>query len=295
MSLKYVLLDVFTDTPLAGNPLAVVLGADEVSDERMQAIAKEFNLSETVFFKTPVQGGDMALRIFTPKVELPFAGHPTIGSAVALALRQGLSALKLEERVGVIEARVERLDPRTGRASFTLPRLSERAGEAPDIAAIAESLGVSLEDVGCGRYVPSLYSAGNPFYLVPVRDAGVLKRISPEAEAWRRTFTEARGSVYIFTETPDEPENDLAARMFSPGMGLGEDPGTGSAAAALVGLLAEKADFADGAAEYRLRQGHEMGRPCAISIRLSKEGGKLVSGAIGGMAVLIAEGVLELN
>lgn len=295
MTLDYVLLDVFTDKPLAGNPLAVVLNADGLSDRRMQAIAKEFNLSETVFLCAPAEGGDMALRIFTPAVELPFAGHPTVGSAVLLGLRSGRDSLKLEEKVGMIHARVERVDARVGEALFELPRLSEPFGAAPDVGAIAESLGIAPDEIGCGPFQPALYSAGNPFYLVPVRDAGVLRKVKPQTEAWARTFTGARGSAYIFTQTPDEPDNDLAARMLSAGMGVNEDPGTGSAAAALIGLLADKADFAYGEQSFRLRQGHEMGRPCAIAIHLRKAGGTLSGGAIGGRAVVIAEGRLTLD
>lgn len=295
MSLDYVLLDVFTDKPLCGNPLAVVLGAEGLSDRRMQAIAKEFNLSETVFLHTPTEGGDAGLRIFTPAVELPFAGHPTVGAAVLLGLRMGQESLRLEEKVGMIHARVEKVDHRVGSALFELPRLSEPFGEAPATGAIAESLGVAPDEIGCGPFHPALYSAGNPFYLVPVRDAGVLRKVRPQAEAWARTFTTARGSAYIFTQTPEEPDNDLAARMFAPGMGLGEDPGTGSAAAALIGLLAEMAEFADGEQSFRLRQGYEMGRPCEIAVHLRKAGGKLTGGAIGGRAVIIAQGRLDLD
>src|SRR5690606_28282101 len=114
-----------------------------------------------------------------------------------------------------------------------------------------------------------------------------------ERRGWNETFPLDRHSVYVFTETPEEPENTFAARMFSPGMGLGEDPGTGSAVAALTGLVAEHTPFADGQAEYFVRQGHEMGRPCRISMQIRKEAGVLTHAGIGGEAVCIGEG--EIN
>jgi len=131
------------------------------------------------------------------------------------------------------------------------------------------------------------------FHLVPVRDAGVLRRIKVNTAIWDKVFSHDHHSVYAFTRTPDEPDNDLAARMF--GMDIGEDPGTGSAAAALIGLLAEHADLATGQEDFALRQGHEMGRPCRITIQLRKDRDVLVHGGIGGHAVILAEGVLDLE
>jgi trans-2,3-dihydro-3-hydroxyanthranilate isomerase len=296
MKLNYLLLDVFTSDPLKGNPLAVVLKADGLVDNEMQAIAQEFNLSETVFLQKPLHERNSAgVRIFTPGVELPFAGHPTVGAAVVLGLQNRLSAVRLEEKVGLITAIFEKLDKKSGVARFALPILPEEVGKAPDKRAIAVNLGIEPEDIGCGVYQPAVYSAGVVFYLVPVRNANVLKRVSMQAASWSRTFPLGHNSVYVFTETPEEPENDYAARMFSPGMGLGEDPGTGAAAAALIGLLAKHSVFAEGQKDYQLRQGHEMGRPCSITVQVRKENDVLVHGGIGGSAVIVGEGVLDLG
>jgi trans-2,3-dihydro-3-hydroxyanthranilate isomerase len=293
MKLNYILLDVFTTERLKGNPLAVVLKADGLLDDQMQAIAAEFNLSETVFIQKPQhERHAAAVRIFTPKVELPFAGHPTVGAAVVLGMQTRTTAVRIEEKVGIITCVIERVDKEVGHARFALPKLPEEIGKAPGRSAIATALGLDLDEIGCGPYEPAIYSAGNPFYLLPVRNADSLKRIRLERRGWDESFPIGRGSVYVFTRTPEEPENELAARMFSPGMGLGEDPATGSAAAALIGLLAKHEG--NGQHEYRLRQGHEMGRPSLISIQLRKEGDALTHGGIGGYAVLVGEGVLNL-
>ena len=158
---------------------------------------------------------------------------------------------------------------------------------------IAHTLGIEPEDIGCGIYQPAVYSAGVIFYLVPVRNAAILKRLRPERRGWNEVYPLGHNSVYVFTTTPEEPDNQFAARMFSPGMGLGEDPATGGAAAALIGLLAKHGD--SGQTEYTLRQGHEMGRPSRISIQLRIDGDVLTHGGIGGHAVIVGEGKLDLG
>ncbi len=294
MKLNYVLLDVFTTVRLKGNPLAVVLKADGLLDDQMQAIAAEFNLSETVFIQKPQsERHTAAVRIFTPAVELPFAGHPTVGAAVVLSLQSRATAVRLEEKVGVITCVIEKVDKDLGFARFALPLLPEEIGKAPSKTAIASTLGLEPDEIGCGMYEPALFTAGNPFYLIPVRNAQVLKRIRLERRGWEQTYPAGRGSIYVFTQTPEEADNDFAARMFAPGMGLGEDPATGSAAAALIGLIARLSD--NGQHEYKLRQGHEMGRPSLISLQVRKDGDKLTHGGIGGHAIIVGEGWLNLE
>lgn len=294
MKLNYLLLDVFTRKRLSGNPLAVVLKADGLMDNQMQAIAKEFNLSETVFVCKPKsERHAAAVRIFTPLVELPFAGHPTVGTAVALALAGRATALRLEEKVGVITCVVERIEKHLGRARFALPVLPEEVGKVPDRLAVANTLGLDPDEIGCGLYQPAVFSAGVPFYLVPVRNAESLARIKLERRGWEEVYPVGRGSVYVFTETPGEAGNDFAARMFAPGMGLGEDPATGAAAAALIGLIGGHAS--PGQHEFSLRQGHEMGRPSLIELQLHKDGDQLTHGGIGGHAVQLGEGTLDLD
>ncbi|HLV84715.1 MAG TPA: PhzF family phenazine biosynthesis protein [Devosia sp.] len=293
MKLNYLLLDVFTRERLKGNQLAVVTNADRLLDGEMQAIACEFNLSETVFVLKPRgERSTAAIRIFTPYEELPFAGHPTIGAAVVLGLTKDVTAVRIDEKIGLVTALVEKLDKRTGEARFALPRLPSRVAPLIDTAGLAQALGIDAADIGFGDYRPAVFTAGVPFHLVPVRDASVLKRITLNPVVWHQVFSHEHHSAYVFTQTPEEHDIDLAARMF--GMGLGEDPGTGSAAAALIGLLAEHAE-ASGQTDLVLRQGHEMGRPCRILIQFRKEQGKLVHGGIGGQAIVVGEGKLDLG
>lgn len=293
MKLGYLLLDVFTREPLKGNQLAVVPKADGLLDGEMQAIAREFNLSETVFILKPAaERNTAAVRIFTPHQELPFAGHPTVGAAVALGLQNKVSAVRLEEKVGLITALFEKIDKRSGEARFGLPRLPSRVADLPNTLGIAQALGLEPEDIGCDMFRPAVFSAGVTFHLVPVRDAEVLRRVKVNQSLFNEVFRHDHNSAYVFTLTPNEPENDLAARMF--GMNLGEDPGTGSAAAALIGLLAEEALSTD-QADYVLRQGHEMGRPCRITLQLRKDHDVLIHAAIGGHAIIVGEGTLDLG
>ncbi|MCW5721966.1 MAG: PhzF family phenazine biosynthesis protein [Devosia sp.] len=294
MKLPYLLLDVFTRDRLKGNQLAVVPKADGLLDNEMQAIAREFNLSETVFFCKPAaERNTAAIRIFTPYEELPFAGHPTIGAAVVLGLHNKLSAVRMEEKVGLVTALVEKQDKSTAEARFSLPRLPVKVADLRDDLGIAQCLGIDIEDIGCGLYKPSVYTAGVTFHLIPVRNAAVLRRIELNRGPWDKVFHYDHNSAYVFTLTPEEPENDIAARMF--GMGLGEDPGTGSAAAALIGLLSDHADFTTGQADFTLRQGVEMGRPCRITMQLRKDNDQLTHGGIGGHAVIVGEGTLDLG
>lgn len=296
MMLDYLLLDVFTDRRFSGNQLAVVPQGDGLLDDEMQAIAREFNLSETVFIRKPKADRNTAsLRIFTPQAELPFAGHPTVGAAVVLGLQNKVSAVRLEEHVGLVTALFEKVDRRTGEARFALPRLPERVGKAPEKRDIALALGIEAEEIGCGTFQPDVFSAGNIFYLLPVRDAGVLKRIKLNPGGWAEIFPLGHNSVYVFTRTKGEAGVDFAARMFSPGMGIPEDPGTGAAAAALIGLLAEHEEKTSGQVDYVLRQGDEMGRPCRITLQLRKDNDVLVHGGIGGRAVIVGEGRLDLG
>ena len=296
MKLNYLLLDVFTQERFAGNPLAVVCKADGLLDDEMQAIAREFNLSETVFLLKPqAERNSAAVRIFTPMTELPFAGHPTVGAAVVLGLNNKVSAVRLEEKIGLITALFEKTDKSSGEARFALPQLPEQVGKLDNMLGIAQALGIDPEEIGCGPYRPTVYSAGVVFHLVPVRDAAVLRRARPNMAAWNEVFPHGRHSVYLFTMTPEEQGNDIAARMFAPGLGVAEDPGTGSAAAALIGLLSEHVNIGTGQIDLVIRQGVEMGRPCRITIQLRKERDRLVHGGIGGHAVVVGEGCLDLG
>ena len=295
--LRYATYDVFTDTRFAGNPLAVVFSADALSDAQMQTIAREFNLSETIFVRAPQNAQHAAsVRIFTPTKELPFAGHPTIGCAIALAeQRHGRNQpsdqiLVLEEKIGPVRCGVS-LDPEQATfAEFSVPKLSEPAGPDPSVEAAAKALGLSEDDIGFGRYRPALFSAGVPFAMIPLASTDALVRAKPSAQS----LSAALGSteVFLFARADREAAYSFNARMFAPEIGIVEDPATGSAAAAFAGMLARFEDLPDGWQTLPILQGVEMGRPSLIGLEVQIEAGKLAGARIAGKAVKVSEGVL---
>ena len=292
MSRRYRVLDVFTDTALAGNPLAVVTDADGLDTAQMQAIAREFNLSETVFVLPPDDPRHRAkLRIFTPGSELPFAGHPTVGTAVLLSLLDGhetAAAFGLEEGVGVVACVTERRGERAGYARFRLPRLPAVMGPGLAQADAADALGLAVSDIGFGRHAPSLRAVGGAFNLIPIASLGALARARPGA-GFDRHVTGEHAAVFLYAPSGA----GLRARMYAPGLGIAEDPATGSAVACLAGALADHEDLGDGTHDFIVDQGVEMGRSSRIELQIVIEGGKLVAGEIGGAAVVVAEGVLH--
>jgi trans-2,3-dihydro-3-hydroxyanthranilate isomerase len=295
---RFVTLDVFTDRRFGGNPLAVVLDGEQLDTTAMQAIAREFNLSETVFVLKPATAAHRArLRIFTPTVELPFAGHPTVGTAVLLARLDGGTAtreLVLEEGIGPVRCTVEPNDGDGGRAQFTIPRLPEHVGEAADAADLAAALGLALDDLGCEDYEPGRWSAGIPFVMVPVRGLEAIGRARPDPAHWEAAFgAVGHRSVFLFCRETVEPDSYLHARMFAPAMGMSEDPATGSAAAAFAGLTARHGGLADGEHMLSIEQGYEMGRRSLLRLSLTLRAGALAAASIGGDAVLVTEGTIE--
>ncbi|GLK84577.1 PhzF family phenazine biosynthesis protein [Ancylobacter defluvii] len=298
MARRYVVLDVFTDRALAGNPLAVVLDSEGLDGNQMQAIAREFNLSETVFVLPPIDADHRArLRIFTTNHELPFAGHPTVGAAVLLALRDEveLSAdFVLEEGAGLVPCHVSLRNPRSGAATFTVPRLPEILDEeAPSVEACAQALGLDTSDIGFDAYRPVIASAGVPFVCIPLASRSALARISPSAGRLIGAFGGTADSVYVFCRD-DEGEGDFRARMFAANMGIDEDPATGSAAASLAAVLMQGETPAEGFTAYDILQGVEMGRSSLVRLGLDVAGGALTRVTIGGGAVVVAEGVLHV-
>jgi trans-2,3-dihydro-3-hydroxyanthranilate isomerase len=292
-------LDVFTDAPLAGNPLAVVLDAEGLDDKRMQQIAREFNLSETVFVFAPRDPvNTAALRIFTPARELPFAGHPTVGAAALIAhLRapRQLAAedlrLVLEERIGDVVCVARHRRGEALAAYFTLPRLPQRGGAAPPAAEIAERLGLEAADIGFGAHRPAVYGAGVDFLFAPIAGAAALAKADPDRGRWG---ADGGPGVFLYTRETSGGGAAYRARMFAAGWGVREDPATGSAAAAFAGVVMEFEPPADGEHSIVIEQGIEMGRRSAIALGLEVEGGALKSASIGGSAALVAEGTIDL-
>ena len=289
------MLDVFTDTKLAGNPLAVVLDADGLDAQAMQRIAREFNLSETVFCAGPRDPvNSAAIRLFTPAAELPFAGHPTIGTAILLAKLQAPDLLAredvglvLEEPIGPIACSVRHRRGEAAHAHFEVPRLAEPWGATPQTDEIARMVGLGPEDIGFGAHRPTRFSAGNAMTFVPVASVEALGRVrlaAPDGEA---------AMFYLYTPVPAEGAPTYRTRMLSIGYGVSEDPATGSAAAAFPAAVLAGEKLADGEHDCVLLQGVEMGRPSRIGVAFAVEGGRLTSTVIGGSAVMVAEGILD--
>ncbi|MFL6821257.1 MAG: PhzF family phenazine biosynthesis protein, partial [Xanthobacteraceae bacterium] len=204
MRRRFATLDVFTDRRFVGNPLAVVLEAEGLEADVMQAIAREFNHPETVFVFAPADAGHRArVRIFTPVQELPFAGHPTVGTAVLLALRDGAAAgsdLVLEEGLGAVRCTVESVNRAAGGARFVIPKLPHEVGPAADTAAIAAALSLEPNDID-GR--PARGSAGIPFTFVPVGSLAAVARCRPDPAQFDAAFPD--GAVYVFCSETVEP------------------------------------------------------------------------------------------
>jgi len=299
MRRQFYTLDVFTDVALAGNPLAVVLDAAGLDDARMQRIAREFNLAETVFVREPRNPINTAsLRIFTPGRELPFAGHPTIGAAVLLAHTREPDLLKredlrivLEEEVGEVVCVARHRRGQAMAAYFTLPRLPARQGKPPSLKALAEGLGLKNADIGFDDHRPTAYSAGAPFVFVPLRNLDAMTRAKPMLKLWGK---QGGPAVFLYTREVAHQGSSFHARMFASGWGIVEDPATGSAAAAFAGVIMRFEPPEDGDSMFVIEQGLEMGRPSFISLGLSIDKRALVSATIGGAAVMISQGTIDL-
>lgn len=268
----------------------------------MQAIAAELNLSETVFVLPSRERGTVArLRIFTPTAELPFAGHPTIGAAVLLTEPEAgdpgtaETSIMLEEEIGTLRCRIVRHADAVPFASFGLPHLPVETGAPAPTARIAAALGLDAEDIGFAGHRPSLYSAGLPCAFVPVAGLATIARARAEPSVFDTVFFGLESPVvYLYTKDTVAPGHAFHARMFAPSLGITEDPATGSAAAALAGVLARFEPPADGCHTYVIEQGFEMARPSTITLSLDMACGRLSSVSVGGHAVVIARGILDL-
>jgi trans-2,3-dihydro-3-hydroxyanthranilate isomerase len=303
MMRDYAIYDVFTGEALAGNPLAVVFDGGGLAEARMQAITREFNLSETVFVLPPANPAHTArIRIFTPGRELPFAGHPTVGAAIALAERSedGRSVdvvSVLEENVGPVRCLVRTAPDAASLAEFDLPQTAAQLTAEFDAQRVADALCISAADIGFENHRLSLWSAGVPYVMVPVRDIGVAAAIAFNPMLWQRAAAGAGDrtlAAYVYCRGGSDHRADFHARMFAPDLGIGEDPATGSAVAAMSGAIQHFDALADGRHALMIEQGVEMGRPSHIHLHIEAEQGKIAHARIGGQAVMVASGRLHL-
>lgn len=297
-TLPFSTCDVFTERRFYGNPLAIVEDADDLSTAQMQTIAREFNLSETIFVQRPADPvHDAKVRIFFPTAEIPFAGHPTIGCAIHLALESAPEgdferSITLEEVAGLVPVRVWRRDGRV-QAEFRAPVLPHRPdrGCLPEAEVLAEAVGLDPNVIGAGAHTPGLWQGGPRFLYVPVRDLEALAMARPIEPSWSRVMDSAAvDSAYLYTPLAPGHGADFRARMFSPTAGIPEDPATGSAAAIMAAQLHACGALSGAETHLSLHQGVEMGRPSAIGLRIVMVDGALAEVHVSGSAVPVSRG-----
>jgi len=299
MQRRYITVDVFTDRAFGGNPLAVVLDAGGLSTAQMQAIASEFNYSETTFVLPPRDPAhDANVRIFTVRRELPFAGHPNIGTAFVLAqlATKAPTRLKFEEIAGLVPVEIQTEGGGVVGAELTAPqplrRLSPLSAEQ-----VAACLSLSPADVRVDRQTPQIVTVGTPFLVAEVGSREALRKARPDAAGFARIFPcDGSDAVYFYTrDVPATEACDLQARMFHPGAsGLSEDPATGSATVAAAALLADLSSERDGELKRRIGQGVDMNRSSLLLTRIVKQKGAIVSAHVGGRCVPMMEGTFTL-
>lgn len=300
MQRRYVTVDVFTGRAFGGNPLAVVLDAGGLSTAQMQAIATEFNYSETTFVLSPRDNAhDAQVRIFTVRSEIPFAGHPNVGTAFVLATQSARppARLKFEEKAGLVPVEILTEGGKVVGAELTAP---QKLGKlAPfDAGRAAACASLAAGDIRTDRHPPQIVSVGLPFVVAEVATREALRRAKPDAAAFARALpVDGCDAIYLYTRDvpPGEQPCDLQARMFHPGSnGLSEDPATGSATVAAAALLADLSGERDGELKLRIGQGVDMGRPSLLMTRVLKQGGAIVSAHVGGGCVPMMEGTFRL-
>ncbi|MGI9491875.1 MAG: PhzF family phenazine biosynthesis protein [Geminicoccaceae bacterium] len=295
MRRRFITADVFTDQPFGGNPVAVLPDAEGLTTDQMQKLAREFNLSETVFvLPADDPSHTRKLRIFVPTKEIPFAGHPTIGTALILAsigevdFNEKKTVIIFEMEAGLVPVSIDIADRRPVRATLTAPK-SPEIREAPSLEIMATMLSLKPDQV----IQAEMASCGNPFILVQVKDRFALERSRIDMAGWRQLGDDAFArEPFVFTE--DAPEGfDVQARMYAPHVGIPEDPATGSAAAAFAGWLGHHHPTEDGTLRRVIAQGFEMGRPSRLEVEVDKQNGEVTAVRVAGSAVLISEGTIE--
>ena len=298
MRYAYYICDVFTDVRFGGNQLAVLPSAEGLTTAQMQAITREFNFAESSFVLPAVSGHTRRVRIFTPAKEIPFAGHPNVGTAFTLATTGAFGEIRdsmtveFEENAGIVCIRIER----RGKGIFcelTAPeKLSIGKRLPPDAVAAAVSL--TPDDFVTDTHAPQVASVGLPFIMVQLKDRAALERARINTGAFDALAAEGViPDIHMYVRSGDD--FDIRARMFGPLDGVPEDPATGSANCALAAMLTHYDPARSGTFRYRISQGVQIGRPSVLEARIEKRDGALTSAHIGGESVLVSEGWIEVG
>ena len=299
MNYQYYTCDVFTETRFGGNPLAVLPHADGLAEHQMQQIAREFNFSESTFVFPPKAGQTREVRIFTPAREVPFAGHPNVGTAFVLASTgafgeiQSSLTVTFEEQAGLVSVTIHEAQGKIALCELAAPQ-SLSLGKTISPQLVASAVSLSTDDIVTETHPPQVASVGLPFLLVELRDRSALERAVINLRAFDALQAQAIWpSVHLYVRSTDG--FDIRARMFAPLAGVPEDPATGSANCALVGLLAHYSGQRNGSLSQRIAQGVEMGRPSTLLARAEKKDGVVRGTWVGGASVLVSEGILHLD
>jgi trans-2,3-dihydro-3-hydroxyanthranilate isomerase len=296
MEYEFFVMDVFTDKKFEGNQLAVLLSSDGINDETMQKIAREFNYSETVFVSSDNKQNVKNVKIFTPASEVDFAGHPNIGAAMLLARIGKYSDEKqidiiFKEKVGDVPIRIYFEDSIPQNAELSTAKLPEKR-DSPSMESIAKSISLDVSDIVSS---PLSFSCGLPFLFVQISSLEKLKQAVLNQEHWNSYISQCWASqLYMFTKETVLSNSDFHARMFAPALGITEDPATGSAAAALAGVISENFEKNDGYFTYVIEQGFEMNRPSIIEMSFTQKNQKIESVKIKGNAVIFSKGTINL-
>lgn len=297
--LKYYICDVFTDQRFGGNQLAVLADARGLHDTQMQQIAREFNFSESTFVFPPDEGHTRKVRIFTPGREVPFAGHPNIGTAFVLASCGELedfddsTEIVFEEKAGLVRISIRRTDEGLISCELKAPQVLS-IGKVLPAGMVAGAVSLSESEIVTDTHPPMVASVGLPFVMVELRDQAALKKAAINAIGFEQIAAQGvMPDIHVYVQSHDE--FDIRARMFAPHDGVPEDPATGSANCALAGLLGHFHPSDSGIFGWRIAQGVEMGRPSLLRARAEKIDGKVLSSWIGGSCVMVSEGHIYVD
>ena len=298
MRYRYYICDVFTDTRFGGNQLAVLPEASGLSDRRMQQIAREFNFAESTFVFPPEAGHTRKVRIFTPATEMPFAGHPNVGTAFALATAGEFGPIDdsitvmFEEKAGLVPVSIHRRESGIW-CELSAPQ-SLSLGKVIPAEMVAAAVSLDPDAVVTRTHPPRVASVGLPFLIAELRDRAALERARVNMNGIDAIAAEGvMPDIHLYIHSADE--FDIRARMFAPLDGVPEDPATGSANCALAGLLTHHRSERDGTFQWRIAQGVEMGRPSVLEARTEKRDGEVVGAWIGGASVLVSAGLIEVD
>jgi trans-2,3-dihydro-3-hydroxyanthranilate isomerase len=300
MDVEFVTLDVFTTRTFGGNPLAVIPDARGLTAEQMQAITAEFNYSESTFVLPPEDPANTArVRIFDPVHEMPFAGHPNVGTAVALARAGEVfgkpvgDKVRFEEQVGLVEIDILRNGAQASGARFTAPG-SATIGPMSEEEAIANVAGLETSEIETARHLPQLVTLGIGFVFVELTDVAALAHCSPRLDLFRTHLPiETTDGLYVYVRSAEAGGIRIRSRMFAPLHGVSEDPATGSAAAMLGALLGKLEPGVDDLT-LTIDQGVEMGRASRIDVGVRRAAAGVEAVTVGGDAVQVMRGVLTL-